>query len=133
VRKMQLTLVFFTPSKITDGIDAIRRMKSLQTIGLSGEGKEQFPPDEFWKKYDAGEFGKAVTTLRDPAFKQWVKDVAALPAGKQVEAVAKKLRELNPGFDGKVTDGNGDGTPKIENGVVTEFIASQVSNAVNRR
>ena len=38
-----------------------------------------------------------------------------------MEAVAKKLRELNPGFDGKVTDGNGDGTPKIENGVVTEF------------
>ena len=32
-----------------------------------------------------------------------MKDVAALPAEKQVEAVAKKLQELNPGFDGKVT------------------------------
>ena len=25
-----------------------------------------------------------------------------MPAEKQVEAVAKKLQELNPGFDGKV-------------------------------
>jgi hypothetical protein len=33
----------------------------------------------------------------------WERSVAALPAGKQVEAVAKRLKELNPGFDGKVT------------------------------
>ena len=45
----------------------------------------------------------------------WLKQVAALPAEKQVEAVAKKLKELNPDFDGKVT-------PKIEKGVVTELI-----------
>jgi tRNA A-37 threonylcarbamoyl transferase component Bud32 len=32
----------------------------------------------------------------------WEKSVAALPAGKQVEAVAGRLKELNPGFDGKV-------------------------------
>ncbi len=29
--------------------------------------------------------------------------------------------ELNPGFDGKVASADGKGTPKIENGVVTEF------------
>ena len=80
-------------------------MKSLKTIGLSWEDKEQFPPAEFWKKYDAGEFGKPITTFRDPAFQRWMKDVAALPAEKQVDAVAKKLQELNPGFDGKVTGG----------------------------
>ena len=34
----------------------------------------------------------------------WAKQVSALPAEKQVEAVlAKKLKELNPDFDGKVT------------------------------
>ena len=48
-------------------------------------------------------------------------DVAALPADKQIEAVAKKLEELNPGFDGKVTGYSVQGTPKIENGLVTEF------------
>ena len=37
-----------------------------------------------------------------------------MPAEKQVEAVAVKLKELNPGFDGKVTH-------KVEDGVVTEL------------
>jgi hypothetical protein len=45
---------------------------------------------------------------------KWRKQVAELPADKQVEAVLKKLKELNPGFDGKVTH-------KIENGVVVEL------------
>ena len=39
----------------------------------------------------------------DPAFQQWVKATQALPAEKQIEAVSKKLMELNPGFDGKLT------------------------------
>lgn len=43
-----------------------------------------------------------VTTFNSAAFQQWMKDVAALPAAKQVEAVGKKLQELNPGFDGKI-------------------------------
>ena len=91
-------------------MDVIRRMKSLTIIDV-GEGKK-FQPAEFWKKYDAGEFGKPdstavkpdrkpITNINDPAFQQWMKTVAALPAEKQVEAVAKKLQELNPGFDGK--------------------------------
>src|SRR5262249_17338296 len=45
------------------------------------------------------------------AAEAWEKSVAGLPAEKQVEAVAKRLKELNPGFDGKVT-------PTIEHGVV---------------
>jgi serine/threonine protein kinase len=45
----------------------------------------------------------------------WLNKVAALPAEKQVEAVAAKLKELNPGFDGKVE-------PKINDGVVTELV-----------
>jgi serine/threonine-protein kinase len=46
---------------------------------------------------------KSATTLNDPAFQKWMKEVAGMPAGEQVKAVAKKLQELNPGFDGKVT------------------------------
>jgi serine/threonine protein kinase len=45
----------------------------------------------------------------------WLKEVAAMPADKQVDAVADKLKELNPGYDGKVTQ------KKIEGGVVTEL------------
>jgi hypothetical protein len=53
----------------------------------------------------------------------WLKKVAAMPAEKQVEAVAAKLKELNPGFDGEVT-------PKIEGGVVTElqFLVDNVTD-----
>jgi Leucine-rich repeat (LRR) protein len=56
-----------------------------------------------------------------PAFQAWVKEVQAMPAEKQVEAVAKKLMELNPGFDGRVTNIHESGPPKVENGVVTEL------------
>jgi hypothetical protein len=43
---------------------------------------------------------------------RWEKSVAALPAAEQVEAVARRLKELNPAFNGNVT-------PTIEGGVVT--------------
>jgi serine/threonine protein kinase len=46
------------------------------------------------------------------AFQKWIKDVDAMTAEQQVEAVSKKLVELNPGFDGKVT-------PTIESRTVT--------------
>jgi hypothetical protein len=45
---------------------------------------------------------------------QWMKEVAALPAEQQVEAVVKRLHELNPRFDGRETH-------KIEGEVVTGF------------
>ena len=53
----------------------------------------------------------------------WEKSVAALPADEQVEAVARRLKELNPRFDGKVT-------PSIDNGVVKalSFLTDDVTN-----
>jgi serine/threonine protein kinase len=44
----------------------------------------------------------------------WEKSVAALPPEKQVEAVVRRLKDLNPGFDGQVT-------PTIAYGAVTEL------------
>jgi Leucine-rich repeat (LRR) protein len=44
----------------------------------------------------------------------WLKQVAALPAEKQVEAVTAKLKERNPGWEGKVT-------PGIDKGVVKQL------------
>jgi hypothetical protein len=43
--------------------------------------------------------GGHVGKVPDP----WERSVAALPAEQQVEAVARRLKELNPGFDGQVT------------------------------
>ncbi len=50
------------------------------------------------------------------------KEVATLPPEQQVARVAAKLKELNPGFDGKETH-------KIENGAVTELALSTVGVA----
>ena len=109
-------------------MDVFRQMPGLQTIGL--EYTEMLPAADFGKKYDAGQFGKptppaeVINSFEDAAFKKWEQNVAKLPAEKQVEAVSKKLVELNPGFDGKVMGFHpwDVGTsPKIENGIVTEF------------
>jgi Leucine-rich repeat (LRR) protein len=71
----------------------------------------------------------ATNTLADPAFQQWLKETQALPADKQIEAVAQKLVEINPGFDGQLAGGyNLMKKPKIENGVVTAV--GVVSNEV---
>jgi serine/threonine protein kinase len=64
---------------------------------------------------------KPLADYSSPPAQQWLNDVAAMPAEKQVEAVSKKLVELNPGFDGKVTNWDGQGSPTIENGVVTQI------------
>lgn len=113
---MDLTLIFFTPRNITKGIDVIRQMKSLQSIDITdGTNFSFLSASEFWKKYDAGEFGKPmIPTVNVPAFETWIKEVQAMPAKEQVEAVSKKLMELNPGFEGKVH-------PGIVNGVVHSF------------
>jgi hypothetical protein len=53
----------------------------------------------------------------------WERTVAALPAEEQVKAVAARLKDLNPGFDGKVK-------PTITGDVVTglQFSTDQVTN-----
>ena len=81
---------------------------------------------EFWKEVEAQQAAKKHSAkFNDPVFQQWMKEVATLPAEKQVEAVSKKLMEMNPGFDGKLTDRQSrshlQNPPKIENGVVTEL------------
>jgi serine/threonine protein kinase/Leucine-rich repeat (LRR) protein len=109
----KLTEFYFTPQNITKGTEVLRQMKSLQAIGTSWDAKGKLPPQEFWKQYDA----------KYAAFEQWLKDTQKLPAEKQVEAVAAKLKELNPGFDGQLTRG-------IEGGAVIELnlVTDEVSD-----
>lgn len=59
--------------------------------------------------------------MHEPAFKQWMMDVQAMPARKQLEAVSQKLVELNPGFDGKLTGYPGKQPPVITNRIVTSL------------
>jgi serine/threonine protein kinase len=53
---MELVTLSFSPKTVTRGLDGIRRMTSLQTIGPNNS--QQLPAAEFWKRYDAGEFHK---------------------------------------------------------------------------
>jgi internalin A len=55
LRGMELDSVSFTPRNITQGIDAIRQMKSLRALLLAW-GDPRIPPVEFWRRYDAGDF-----------------------------------------------------------------------------
>ncbi len=56
--------------------------------------------------------------MHDPAFPQWMKDVQTMSAEQQIEAVSKKLMQLNPGFDGAIQNPYGGKHPRIENGEV---------------
>jgi hypothetical protein len=114
LRESPLRTLFldFKPERDTE---LLRSIKTLGTIN----GK---PAAEFWKEVEEQQRGKKLG-FQMPGFDQWVKDVAAMPAAMQVEAVSRKLVELNPDFDGKVTE-------KIEDGTVTSlgFVADDVTD-----
>ncbi|MDB5341044.1 MAG: hypothetical protein JWN70_6663 [Planctomycetaceae bacterium] len=69
----------------------LRSIKTLETINRK-------PAAEFWRDVDGPQ--KKPLACETPGFDEWVKEVAELPADKQLEAVSKKLVESNLGFDG---------------------------------
>ena len=62
---MSLKEITFTPKNMTEGIDVIRQMESLEKIGRAWNEK-RFTPTEFWKRYDDGEFGTSKTPSPAP-------------------------------------------------------------------
>ena len=56
VAELTVKRLSFTPSRITKGIDVIRRLPELSTV--SDSFNRALPAPEFWKRYDAGEFTK---------------------------------------------------------------------------
>lgn len=51
-------------------------------------------------RHEAARTQAKLTTALDP-LDEWVQHASTLPGEEQVQAVAEKLKELNPGFDGK--------------------------------
>jgi serine/threonine protein kinase len=51
---MPLVYIRLTPKNITKGLDILRDMKSLGTIGI--DQNQSWPAAEFWDRYDKGEF-----------------------------------------------------------------------------
>jgi serine/threonine protein kinase/Leucine-rich repeat (LRR) protein len=64
------------------------------------------PVAAFWEDVDARQAAfRAWLETQPPGMQAWAKRVAALPPERQVEEVARKLRERNPAFDGKLSPG----------------------------
>jgi hypothetical protein len=51
---MELETILLTPNTITQGLEILRDMKSLKTVGISTA--RSWPAAEFWERYDKGEF-----------------------------------------------------------------------------
>jgi hypothetical protein len=54
LKGMQLEEICFNPRNISQGLDIIRKMESLKTIGIWFD--QAWPAAEFWQRYDKGEF-----------------------------------------------------------------------------
>ena len=95
----------FRPDRDTE---LLRSIKTLETINDK-------PVAEFCDKVEAYKVeAKRPLAFEAPGFDQWVKQISALPPEEQAKEVAKKLQELNPDFDGKVT-------PTTKGGAVTDL------------
>ena len=99
------------------------RLFATGHVGLqfyNGPGRIELRKIELREKAeDGGRKAEGAKSWETPAFQQWVKATQALPAEQQIEAVSKKLMELNPGFDGMIAGHMAVGFPAITNGVVT--------------
>jgi serine/threonine-protein kinase len=104
----ELPLTWFSFWAMTPARDA-EIVRPMNTITVINGG----PAADYWNGVDAAE----------AALQKWIREVAALPADRQAEAVGKRLAEANLRFDGKVEQ-------KIENGVVTElaFLTDEVTD-----
>jgi Leucine-rich repeat (LRR) protein len=51
---MPLVEFRLNPKNITEGMDVVRGLKTIQTIGTPGN--QTWKPEEFWQRYDKGEF-----------------------------------------------------------------------------
>jgi len=55
---MELEEIRLTPKNITQGLEILRDVKSLKTIGIGTLSTQSWPAAEFWERYDQGEFAK---------------------------------------------------------------------------
>ena len=109
-----LQLLNLKGTKVTaDGVAVLQKALPNCSIVWSAEGNN--------RPLQPAAPGQPISTFNGLALQAWAKTVTTLPAETQVEVVAKKLMELNPGFDGKVTGFNRNTSPQIVGGVVTAF------------
>ena len=54
LKGLPLEHISLTPKNVTEGLEILRDMKSLKTIGI--DRSQSWPAAEFWERYDKGEF-----------------------------------------------------------------------------
>ena len=96
---------FRKPSEFYQELSKAAALKNRVTLGQGGNAV---------KTSAIGDSRNGPAFLKHPAYQKWMEQVVSLPPDKQVDAVARRLQELNPEFDGNVTR-------KIENFAVTEL------------
>lgn len=115
----------FTPLEKCQTLELLQVFKTPITATGVAELQAALPKCkiEWQDPNDPAPVTKPITDINSPAFQQWVKDTQTLPVEEQIKAVSKKLVELNPGFDGKIT-------PVIEEGTVTglQFLSDQITD-----
>jgi len=88
---MPLATIRLTPKNITKGLDILRDMKSLKTIGI--DNKQPCPAAEFWERYDKGEFGVApFSGRRRPADRRPARRRAGRGSAQGADAPQPRLR-----------------------------------------
>jgi serine/threonine protein kinase len=97
----------FKPERDSEILRSLKTLKKVNDKSIA----------EFWAEVDGPQKGRKPLAFKTPGFDEWVREVLDLSPERQVEAVSKKLVELNPEFNGKVTHQIGDG-------VVLEFAFS---------
>jgi serine/threonine protein kinase/Leucine-rich repeat (LRR) protein len=107
---MPLREIRLTPKKITQGLDLLRSMKSLKTIGA--EVDKAWPAAEFWERYDKGEFTQAMFPDRRAA--EYVLSIGGviridggdreIRAAAQLPKEAFRLTDVDLNFNKQVTD-----------------------------
>lgn len=56
LRDLRLTRLIVSPGRITTGWDAIRAMETLTELDTEFREPRPWSPDEFWRRFDSGEF-----------------------------------------------------------------------------
>ncbi|MCB1229193.1 MAG: hypothetical protein KDN19_02940 [Verrucomicrobiae bacterium] len=58
IARLPLTRLVFTPSTVEKGVDEVRKIPTMQQLGVEFEDDMStlMPPPVFWAKFDAGEF-----------------------------------------------------------------------------
>jgi len=107
---LKLKKLAFTLASVTKGIEAVRGMTTLTEIRPDAE--RIFTPAEFWKKYDAGEFGKPGSTAT----------LAPAPASVVTGADAALIANLHAALKAKNPEYNGKADIKVKNGKITEVV-----------